>query len=302
MVSLTNFRTLNGSVRSIVAVLGLAFTVACGGLGGDMKAPAPTVPAPVILTQPQSMTIEAGKSTSLSVVASGEKLTYTWRKNSVPIAELSSAPIYSFQVTPEDDGAVFTVLVSNPGGSVMSQEAVLTVAQPFQEIIKNGSFETLGANGNAASWTFSDSNMTPKYTDIGLTPPSSAGAMFAVNGYWGEIKNDGYYQTITIPGNASQANLTFLMVVANLFEATPGSPVNTQTVKIQDNDGVDLQTLMTKTDQDSNVDANGPVWSSVSFDLMAYKGQTIRIAFESSQTDASKNTLFGTDLVSLQVK
>jgi hypothetical protein len=288
-------------LRGAVAVLGLTFTVACGGLGGGTGAPIPVVAPPVIVTQPQSPTVQAGHYASLSVVATGEKLTYTWRKNGLPIPGLSSASIYTFMASQEDDGAVYSVVVSNPGGSVTSQNAVLTVSLPLTDLIHNGSFESQ-SGGNAAFWTFSDANMTITYADFGIQPPTGAGTYFAVNGYWGDIKNDSVYQTVTIPASATQADLALVQTVANLFTATPGVVYNTYRIKVQDNTGNDLQTLATRTDQDSNVVNGQPVWTAMSFNLLAYKGMTIRIAFESSQTDASKNTLFGTDLVSLKVK
>ena len=298
----SDFRTLNGMLRGAAAVLGLAITVGCGGLGGGTGAQVAPVAAPVIVTDLHSTTVEAGHYASLSVVATGEKLTYTWRKNGLPIAQLSSASIYTFQVAQEDDGAVYSVVVSNPGGSVTSQAAMLTVATPTSDLITNGSFESLGGDGNAAFWTFSDTSMTIGYADFGLTPPPTAGARFMVNGYWGAIKNDSVYQAVTIPAGATEANLTFVMTVANLFAATPGSPVNTYTVKVKSAAGADLATLMTRTDNDENVQGGQPTWSSMNFDLLAYKGQTIRIVFESAQTDAAKNTLFGTDLVSIKTK
>jgi hypothetical protein len=293
---------MNGMLRGAVAVLGLAFGVACGGVGGGSGAPIPVVAPPLIVTQPQSTTVEAGHFASLSVVATGEKLTYTWRKNGLPITGLSSATIYTFQASQEDDGSLYSVVVSNPGGSVTSQDATLTVAVPFTDQILNGSFESLAGNGNAVGWNFSDSNMTIGYADMGMQAPANAGAYFLINGYWGDIHDDSVYQSVTIPGSATQATLTFKLAIANLFAATPGSPVNTWTLKIKDNTGAVLATLLTRTDLDSNVSGGQPVWNDHSFDLMAYQGQTIRICFESSQSNAAKNTLFGTDLVSLKTK
>lgn len=302
MVLNSNSRSLNGLVRGGLAALGLTFTVACGGLGGGTGAPIAVVAPPIIVTQPQSPTVEAGHYASLSVVATGKDLLYTWRKNGLPVVELSSASIYTFQVAQADNGAVYSVVVSNPGGSVTSQDAVLTVAQPFTELIQNGSFESLAGNGNAAAWTFSDLNMTIGYADLGMQGPANSGTYFLINGYWGAVHDDSVYQAVSIPTNATQAELSLKVAIANLFTATPGSAVNTWHVVVKDNTGALLQTLATLTDQDANVQNGQPVWNAMTFDLLAYKGQAVRICFESTQTDAGKNTLFGTDLVSLKTK
>ena len=305
MVSRWNVRSLRAGLLGALPVLGLAFAVACSGSSSSSTpaTPAPTVPAPVITTQPLSHTATDGHFVSLSVVATGTDLTYTWRKNASPISGLSSASFYTFKAALADDGAHYSVVVTNPGGSVISQDAVLTVGAAAQELIQNGSFEFLGSNGNASTWVFSDTQMTIKYATFQMTPPLNAGTYFLANSYWSAVKNDQAYQTVTIPANATQANLVFKNAIANVdFTSTPGAAVNTWTVKIQDNAGADLATLLSQTDLDSNVASGQPVWTSRSYDLLAYKGQTIRIAFGSSQTDAAKNTLFGTDLVSLNVK
>ena len=303
MVSQSTFRPLNGLVRGALVLVGLAIAVNCGGgSSSPAAAPAPTVPAPGITTHPQSQTASEGHYVSLSVVATGTDLAYTWRKNGTAIAGLSSAAFYSFQAAMVDDGAHYSVVVKNAGGTVISQDAVLTVRNAAGDLIQNGSFETLAANGNATSWTFSDANMTIPYAQFSIQPPTSGGTHFLANGMWAGIKNDSAHQTVTIPANATQATLAFKLGIGNMFTFTPGVTVNTYTVKIKDNAGADLETLVAKTDNDENVSYGQPVFTSMSFDLIAYKGRTIRIAFESIQSDAAKDTLFCTDLVTLNVQ
>lgn len=302
MIALSKIRPLNGFVRRALAVAGLVFAVGCGG-STPPPAPPPTVSAPVITTHPQSHTATADQYVSLSVVATGTGLTYKWQRNGVAISGLSSATFYTFKAALKDNGAHYAVEVSNAGGSVTSLDAVLTVAAAFNELIVNGSFEFLASDGNASSWTFSDTKMTIKYSDFSMTPPQGAGAYFLVNGYWGEVKSDQVSQKLTIPAGATQATLSFKNAVGNAdFAATAGAPVNTWTVKIKDSAGADLATLLTQTDNDELLADKQPVWTSRSYDLLAYKGQTIQLAFGSAQTDKAKNTLFGTDLVSLNVK
>lgn len=300
MISLSTFRPSNWPLAGVFLALGLF--VNCGG-SGSKAAPVPPVPAPVITTQPQSVMVNDGKMVTLSVVATGSDLTYSWRKDASPIPDLSSAATYAFTATSADDGARYSVEVSNAGGRVVSQEAVLTVSANFTDLIQNGSFENLATDGNADAWTFSDAKMTIQYSAFSLSPIPGGGAYVLANGAWGEVKTDAVYQTVAIPALATQANLTFKLTILNTttWTTAPGSPVNTCQVKIQDASGKDLQTLVTKTDNDVSADGS-IVWNAESFDLSAYKGQTIRIAFTSNQTDAAKDTAFVTDLVSLLVK
>jgi hypothetical protein len=91
----------------------------------DVTAPAGTYPT--ISAQPQSKTVNAGVSATLSVVASAtQALTYQWYKNDSPIVGATSASlaISSAQV---GDSGTYSVIVTSPGGSVQSQAATLTV-------------------------------------------------------------------------------------------------------------------------------------------------------------------------------
>lgn len=285
------------------AFLALGLLIHCGGHGSKTD-PAVTVPAPVITTQPHGVTVEDGRMVTLWVAATGSDLTYTWRKDATPIPGLSSAAVYTFKATAADQGARYSVEVSNPGGRVVSQEALLTVGAISTDLVQNGSFENLGADGNAMAWTFSDTNMTVPYAALSMTPIPGGGTSILANGGWGDVKTDTVYQTLAIPAQATQATLAFKLGILNAtaWTTTPGSPVNTFQVKLQDESGKDLQTLLTRTDNDQSVVNGQFVWNTESFDLLAYKGQTIRIVFTSTQTQAAKDSVFTTDLVSLLVK
>jgi acid phosphatase len=97
------------------------------GSGGSGPAP-PAATAPVIETQPANATATDGQSATFKVVASGTApLEYQWAKNS---SDISGATAPSYTTTPtttSDNGAVFSVKISNAAGSVTSNKAVLTV-------------------------------------------------------------------------------------------------------------------------------------------------------------------------------
>jgi streptogramin lyase len=108
----------------IISVAFLTLT-ACGGGGGGTPPPPPPPAAPVITTQPTGVTVNAGTSTMLSVVASGAS-TYQWLLNGQAISGATSAS-YSVTPTTPTDGATYSVTIANSGGSTTSADAVLRV-------------------------------------------------------------------------------------------------------------------------------------------------------------------------------
>ncbi len=96
-------------------------TVAVSGVG--------TQATPSITAQPVSQTIVAGQSAAFSVVASGAvPLGYQWKKNGTDVAGATSPSYTTLSETTADNGAQFTVVVSNPTGQVTSNSATLSVA------------------------------------------------------------------------------------------------------------------------------------------------------------------------------
>nr|WP_306672428.1 S8 family serine peptidase [Geothrix fuzhouensis] len=84
--------------------------------------------APSIGTQPQSSSVVAGQTATFSVTATGTgPLTYQWRKNSAGISGATSSSYTTPAVTAADNGATFSVVVTNAQGSVPSGDATLTV-------------------------------------------------------------------------------------------------------------------------------------------------------------------------------
>ena len=84
---------------------------------------------PSITSHPASRSVAPGASTTFSVRASGAPpLRYQWQRNGVSISG-ATAPDYTLaSVTAADNNARFRAVVSNDFGSVMSNEAVLTVS------------------------------------------------------------------------------------------------------------------------------------------------------------------------------
>jgi photosystem II stability/assembly factor-like uncharacterized protein len=135
----------------VVAAL-VQFLNACGGGGGSTPPAAPSAVAPVILSQPQSVSTFEGMNATFSVQASGTApLNYQWRRDGLAIAGADQSS-YQFAATLADNGVQFSVIVSNSVGSVPSNAALLTVgAMPVVPTIVSGPVSPLADIGGSAT-------------------------------------------------------------------------------------------------------------------------------------------------------
>ena len=86
-------------------------------------------PTPSITSHPQSRTVNVGASATFSVSASGaQPLTYQWQRNGMAIPGATSSTYTLASAQTSDNGSRFRAVVSNSGGSVISNEATLTVS------------------------------------------------------------------------------------------------------------------------------------------------------------------------------
>jgi len=87
--------------------------------------------APSITTQPTGQTVAAGQAAVFNVAATGTApLTYQWQKNGIAVSGATSSTYTTPATTSSDNGAQFTVLVSNSVGNATSNPATLTVTSP----------------------------------------------------------------------------------------------------------------------------------------------------------------------------
>jgi hypothetical protein len=119
----------NGAVYSVV-VSNAAGSLTSGNATLTVTAAST---APSITTQPVSQSVQAGQSATFSVVATGTApLSYQWRRNGTAIAGATSATYHTPATSSADNGAVFSVVVSNALGSITSGNATLTVTPAVQ--------------------------------------------------------------------------------------------------------------------------------------------------------------------------
>jgi formylglycine-generating enzyme required for sulfatase activity len=81
---------------------------------------------PAIVSIPKEQTVVLGGKTTLFVSASGDNLTYQWKKNGQSISGGTSAALTFNEARPQDSGN-YTVVVGNTDGNVTSSVAQLVV-------------------------------------------------------------------------------------------------------------------------------------------------------------------------------
>jgi cyanophycinase-like exopeptidase len=119
--------------------------------------------APTITAQPASQTVSLGQTATFSVVATGTSLSYQWRRNGAAITGATSATYTTPAATSSDNGAAFSVVVSNTSGSVTSSSATLTVgstppaslsisSQPTSASVSAGSAATFSVGASGATY------------------------------------------------------------------------------------------------------------------------------------------------------
>jgi pectate lyase/pectin methylesterase-like acyl-CoA thioesterase len=111
---------------------------------------------PAIATQPASQTVTTGSNATFRVTADGSPpLTYQWKKNGVDIAGATADTLALINVQLSDAG-IYTVTVSNAGGTVESAPATLSVTSAAGLTIVNDSFadgeRLILAPPNSATW------------------------------------------------------------------------------------------------------------------------------------------------------
>jgi hypothetical protein len=119
--------------------------------------------APSITTQPANQTIFAGQTAKFSVIASGTSpLTYQWRKNGADISGGTSASYTTAAETTSDNGALFSVVVTNSAGNVTSNSVTLTVnPDPVAPSISSQPASQTITAGQTAGFSVTASGTTP---------------------------------------------------------------------------------------------------------------------------------------------
>jgi hypothetical protein len=78
--------------------------------------------------QPLSQSVISGSTATFTVVGNGSgALKYQWFKNGVAIVNATTSSYTTPSTSSKDDGAIFTVSVTNSIGSALSSPVILSV-------------------------------------------------------------------------------------------------------------------------------------------------------------------------------
>jgi len=153
------------------------------------------------------------------------------------------------------------------------------------QLLANPGFES-----GAVSWTASTGVITND-----ATAPAHAGSYKAWLDGYGAAHTDTIYQQAAIPSTATSATLAFWLQVQS-DETTTTTAYDTLKVQVRNSSGTVLATLATY----SNLN-KGTTYVQKTFDLSAYKGQTVQVYFVGTE-DSTVLTTFLIDDVTLTVK
>ncbi len=172
----------------------------------------------------------------------------------------------------------------NIGTSSAVAFSVDNSAPPVERIL-NGGFESGKTNWSAPNGVVTKNSTYPAKTGIWKA---------WLNGY-GSANTEYLYQSVSIPSAATSATLTFWLRVDS-DETTTTTAYDTLKVQVRNGSNAVLATLATY----SNLN-KGTSYVQRTFDLSAYKGQTIRVYFEGIE-GSQVQTSFLVDDVSLKIQ
>lgn len=167
-------------IRRRIVVITVASVLACGGDSGTAPTTPPTPNRPQITAQPQSVTVDQGAAATFSVTATGEALTYQWKRDGGAIGGATGASYTLASPAATDHGASFSVAVTNAGGTVESSSATLSVRTP--PAITGQPQSRTALSGVSALFSVTATGTAPTYQWYrnGTAIPGATAAKYAV--------------------------------------------------------------------------------------------------------------------------
>jgi len=259
-----------------------------GGGGTDTTAPSTSITSPAggatvsgTTTLTASATDNVGVSrvdffVGTSLVGSATAAPYSLAWNTTGVANGTYALTTKAYDAAGNVGtsATVSVTVSNGTGGTCSTT---------EQLLLNAGFES-----GTASWTATSGVIT---TSGGAARTGTYKAW--LNGS-GSTNTETLYQQVTIPSTACAATLSFWVKITTA-ETTTSSAYDKLTVQVLNSGGTALATLATYSNLNKSTD-----YVQKSFDLSAYKGQTVRVYFKGTE-DSTLQTSFFLDDTALSI-
>ncbi len=233
-------------------------------------------------------TVSGGFNSAISLTPTGQPtgVTVSFSPSSTIAAPGSGSATVTFTVASTTVTGVYPIAITGTGGGKTHPVTItLTVTSgSVTQLLLNPGFES-----GAVNWT-----ATSGVIDNSTGEPARTGSWKAWLDGYGTTHTDSIYQQVTIPSTAVSATLNFYLHI-DTAETTTTSVFDTLAVQIRNSSNTVLATLHTYSNLDHNTG-----YALQSYNLIAYKGQTIRVYFLGTE-DVSLQTSFVIDDTALNV-
>jgi subtilisin family serine protease len=299
---------LDTAVSNAIAA-GVTFAVAAGNDNVDACNSSPASVASAITvgstTNTDARSSFSNYGTCLDIFAPGSSITSSWYTSDTATNTISGtsmatphvagvAALYLQNNSSASPSTVTSAIVNGASANKLTSigtgspnlllYSLISSSSSTTELLVNGALE-----GSSSPWVLSGSGAS--YTANGSYPHGGTGYLyFGVN----DSVTGQTYQQVSIPSSANGALTFWLNVTSN--ETTTTTQYDKLFIEVRNTSGSLLTNLATYSNLNKGT---AGVYSQKSFDVSAYKGQTVRIQFRTT-TDSSLTTTFRVDDVSLK--
>jgi hypothetical protein len=165
---------------------------------------------PSITEQPVSATVVNGNTATFSVVAIGTApLSYQWQADGAPISGATSSTYPTGAINFSNDQTQYTVVITNPQGSVTSSVATLHVTDSPGELNAGNTALDFGTVYSSATASLAVTLTNTGNSNVDISNVGISGAGFGASGIPSGL--------IIAPGESSTLNVTFSPASAGTF-------------------------------------------------------------------------------------